>query len=46
MDDWGIEFKPAALHVQEENGVVEHSQRTATEITRLTILAGNILDFL
>jgi len=46
MDDLGIEFKPAALYAQEENGVVERSQRTSTKITRLIILAGNILDFL
>ena len=46
MDDLGIEFEPAALHAQEENGVVERSQRTSTEITRLMILVGNIPDFL
>ena len=46
MDDQGIEFEPAASHAQEENGVAERSQRTATEITRSMILAGNIPDFL
>ena len=46
IDDLGIEFEPAALYAQEENGVAERSQRTSTEITRLMILAGNILDFL
>ena len=46
MDDLGIEFEPAASHAQEENGVAERSQRTSTKITRLIILAGNILDFL
>ena len=46
MDDLGIEFEPTTLYAQEENGVAERSQRTSTEITRLIILAGNILDFL
>jgi hypothetical protein len=46
MDNLGIEFKPTALYAQEENGVVERSQRTSTEISRLIILASNIPDFL
>ena len=46
MDNLGIEFKPTTLYAYEENGVVERSQRTSTKITRLMILAGNILDFL
>ena len=46
IDNLGIEFRPTALYAQEENRVVERSQRTSTKITRLIILASNILDFL
>ena len=46
IDNLSIEFKPATLYAQEENRVAERLQRTSTKITRLIILAGNILDFL
>ena len=46
MDDLSIKFELAALHAQEENGIVECLQQTSTEITHLMIFASNIPDFL
>lgn len=47
-DDWmqreGIIFEPSAPYSQEQNGVSEQMERTIMDMTRATILEGNIDD--
>ena len=49
-DDWmlsqGITFEPSAPYSQEENGVSERVGRILMDMTRCTILGGNIPDYL
>lgn len=48
MDEWltkeGITFEPSAPYSQEQNGVSERVGRTIMDMTRATILEGNIND--
>ncbi len=47
-DEWmqrkGITFEPSAPYSQEQNGVSERTERTIMDVTRATILEGNIDD--
>ena len=49
-DDWflkeGITFEPSAPYSQEQNGVSERTGRTIMDMTRCTIIAGGIPDYL
>ena len=49
-DDWflkeGITFEPSTPYSQEQNGVSERTGRTIMDMTRCTIIAGGIPDYL
>ena len=48
VDKWllseGIKFEPSASYLQEQNGVSERMGRTILDMTRCTIIGGNIPD--